>query len=93
MVRAEINVPETKSLHSRSAAMLVQVTCSYSSRVTLERGDKSINGKSMMGVLSLDATPGDTITIIADGIDEQLVVDALSKLIRTGFAGDGSDAE
>ena len=52
----------------------------------MENEERRVNAKSLLGVLSLGIVGGTTIKIIADGVDEQEAVDALVKLVETGFA-------
>ena len=54
--------------------------------VWVEKEERRVNAKSLLGVLSLGIVGGTTIKIIADGADEQEAVDALVKLVETGFA-------
>ena len=53
----------------------------------MEKDDRRVNAKSLLGVLSLGIIGGTTIRIIADGADEQEAVDGLVKLVESGFAG------
>ncbi|MDO4490968.1 MAG: HPr family phosphocarrier protein [Lachnospiraceae bacterium] len=55
---------------SRSIAMLVQTACMFSSHIVIESGRKSINAKSLMGVMALGLQNGDAIVVTADGLDE-----------------------
>ena len=57
--------------------MLVQVASQYESSVYLEYGDKRVNAKSIMGMMTLVLVAGDTVTVTADGSDEEMAVDAI----------------
>jgi len=85
MVRKEVIIHNREGLKSRPAALLVQTACRFASRVVIEHGDKVINGKSMMGVLSLGVSSDQRVAIVADGQDEQEALAALLNLIQGEF--------
>ena len=85
MIRKELTTA-LERLQSRPAALLVQEACKYTSRILIEQGDKTVNAKSMMGVLSLVAPTVGDITLVIDGIDEQQAMDALCPLIVEVFS-------
>ena len=58
----------------------------YKSSIWVEKEERRVNAKSLLGVLSLGIVGGTTIRIIADGADEQAAVDGLVKLVSSGFA-------
>ena len=58
-------------LHSRTAALFVQICSKYKSEVHIEKDDFKINGKSIMGVMALGAARGETVNIIVDGPDQE----------------------
>lgn len=64
-------------LEARPIALLVQVASQYESSVYLEYGDKRVNAKSIMGMMTLVLVAGDTVTVTADGSDEEMAVDAI----------------
>ena len=66
-------------------SQLVQTACKYDSHISLESGTKSINAKSLLGVLSLGIMGGTDIRIIADGSDEEEAVEGLVALVKSGF--------
>jgi len=72
-------------LHARAAARFVQLAARFTSQVRVTRDAKVMDGKSIMGILLLAAARGTTITISADGADEQAAVEALVELVATGF--------
>lgn len=57
MIRKEVSIQNAEGLQSKPAALLVQTACRYTSRILIEQGPKTINAKSMMGVLSLGVGP------------------------------------
>lgn len=85
MIRKEIVIHQPEGLHSRPAALLVQVACKFQARVLIEQGGKVINAKSMMGVLSLGVGSQDKTFIITDGVDEQQAAEAILALVQSGF--------
>jgi len=72
-------------LHARPATFFIQKANEYRSSVWVEKENRRINGKSLLGVLSLGIVGGATIKIIADGSDEQQAVDDLVALVDSGF--------
>ena len=73
-------------LHARPATFFIQKANEYKASGWAEQEERRVNAKSLLGVLSLGSVGGTTIKIIADGADEQEAVDALVKLVETGFA-------
>ena len=78
-------VVNTLGLHARAAAQLVQIANRFRSEIHVEKDGMQVNGKSIMGVLTLAAAKGSTILVSADGEDADLAMVALAKLIETGF--------
>ena len=76
----------TSGLHARPATFFIQKANSFKSSIWVEKGDRKVNAKSLLGVLSLGITKGMTIKLIADGSDENAALDALEELINSGFA-------
>ena len=86
MISRDIVIINTSGLHARPATFFIQKANSFKSSIWVEKGDRRVNAKSLLGVLSLGITKGMTITLIADGSDENAALDALEELINTGFA-------
>ena len=72
-------------LHARAAAKFVHTATAFASQVRISRGGKTMDGKSIMGILLLAAAAGTTVVITADGADEADAVDALCRLVEGGF--------
>jgi phosphocarrier protein HPr len=72
-------------LHARAAAQLVQLANRYHSEVHVEKEGQEVNGKSIMGVLTLAAAKGSEIAVCCDGDDAADALAALAKLIEAGF--------
>ena len=86
MYSKEVYVQNHVGLHARPATFFIQKANEYKASVWVEKEERRVNAKSLLGVLSLGIVGGTTIKIIADGADEQEAVDALVKLVETGFA-------
>lgn len=71
MVKRTVKVQREDGLEARPIAMLVQKASQFSSRVHIEVGTKSINAKSIMGMMSLSVGNGDEIIVVTDGADEE----------------------
>jgi phosphocarrier protein len=80
-----VTVVNALGLHARAAARFVHLAARFQSQVRVARDAKVMDGKSIMGILLLAAARGTTITISAEGIDEQAAVDALVELVLGGF--------
>jgi phosphocarrier protein len=72
-------------LHARAAAQLVQCANRYRAEVHVEKDGMEVNGKSIMGVLTLAAAKGALITISVEGDDAETALGALAKLVEAGF--------
>lgn len=79
-------------MHARAAARFVHIASSFDSRVRVARGNRVMDGKSIMGILLLAAARGAVITISADGADEAEAVDALCRLVEAGFGEEPCNA-
>ena len=73
-------------LHARPATFFIQKANEFKSSVWVEKEDRRVNAKSLLGVLSLGIIGGTTIKIIADGSDETDAVEGLAALVESGFA-------
>lgn len=78
-------IVNTLGLHARAAAQLVQASNRYRSEIHVEKDGMQVNGKSIMGVLTLAAAKGSQITVSCDGDDADAAMAALAKLIEGGF--------
>ncbi len=86
MVTKEITVQNQVGLHARPATFFIQKANEFKSSIWVEKEERRANAKSLLGVLSLGITGGTDIKILADGQDENEAVDALTKLVVSGFA-------
>ena len=85
MYQKTVKVINRAGVHARPASLLVQTAKDFECEIIFERGDDRINGKSIMGIITLGATYGAEITIIAEGQDEEKAVEALVKLFENKF--------
>jgi phosphocarrier protein HPr len=85
MVELETTIKNRAGIHARPSAMIAQTAVKFSSRLYLEKSGNRINAKSIMGIITLAASYGSKIRIIADGSDEQAAADALKALFESGF--------
>ena len=79
----EVTVENQVGLHARPATFFIQKANEFKSSIWVEKEERRVNAKSLLGVLSLGIVGGTTIRIIADGADEQAAVDGLIKLVET----------
>jgi phosphocarrier protein len=88
MTSQNVTVVNQLGMHARAAAKFVHLAGRFDARVRVMRDEREMDGKSIMGILLLAAARGSTITISAEGIDEQAAVNALVALVRSGFGED-----
>ena len=76
-----LTILHPQGLHARPAALFVQTANRFASRVTVKKGRKAVDGRSIMGLLTLAAQPGSRISIITDGPDAHDALEELSRLM------------
>lgn len=76
-----INIPS--GLEARPVALLVQVASQYESKIMVQTGDKQINAKSIMGMMSLGLAEGEDLTVTAEGADEAEAVDHIERYLSS----------
>ncbi|CDF00590.1 MAG: HPr family phosphocarrier protein [Ruminococcus sp.] len=82
----EVMVKNQVGLHARPATFFIQKANEFKSSIWIEKEERRVNAKSLLGILSLGIVGGTTIKVIADGSDEQAAVDALVDLVDSGFS-------
>lgn len=82
MVEKQVQVLLKSGLQARQAALFVQEANRYSADVYLEKDNKKVNAKSIMGIMSLAISKGTEVTISAEGLDEEKAVQSLSEIIE-----------
>ena len=85
MVTQEVTINNEVGLHARPATFFIQKANEFKSGIWVEKDERRVNAKSLLGVLSLGITKGTTITMLADGSDEKEAVAALSELVSGNF--------
>ena len=85
MVTRQVTVVNALGLHARAAARFVKVASRFRSQIRVTRGQHTMDGKSILGLLLLAAARGSELTIAADGPDEADAVEALGALVERGF--------
>lgn len=82
----DVTVENQVGLHARPATFFIQKANEFKSSIWVEKEERRVNAKSLLGVLSLAIVSGTSIRIIADGSDEKNAVESLVKLVESGFA-------
>ena len=82
----EVTVENQVGLHARPATFFIQKANEFKSIIWIEKDERRVNAKSLLGVLSLGIVKGSTITLVADGADEQEAIDTLTALINSDFS-------
>ena len=82
----EVMVKNQVGLHARPATFFIQKANEFKSSIWIEKEERRVNAKSLLGILSLGIVGGTTIKVIADGSDEQAAVNALVDLVDSGFS-------
>lgn len=89
MVRIELVINNKLGLHARAAGKFVEAAVRFKSEVWLIKGSNRVNGKSIMGILTLAAAMGETVVIEVDGTDEERALEVLKALVLSGFKENG----
>jgi phosphocarrier protein len=85
----EVMVQNQVGLHARPATFFIQKANEFKSSIWIEKEERRVNAKSLLGILSLGIVGGTSIKIIADGADEEVAVEALVDLVTNGFSEQG----
>ena len=86
MKTREVVITNASGLHARPATFFIQKANCYKATIWVEKDSRRVNAKSLLGVLSLGIAQGMTVTLIADGADEETALAGLAELIDSGFA-------
>jgi len=86
MITKEVVINNQVGLHARPATFFIQKANEFKSSIWIEKDDRRVNAKSLLGVLSLGIVKGTAINIIADGADEADALKTLSELIDSDFS-------
>lgn len=85
MIRKKIKIINKLGMHARPATMIVKAATKYRSEFKIVKDDMEINGKSIMGVMTLAAEFGSELELIADGPDEEFLIKEISELFSSKF--------
>ena len=85
MITKEVVINNQVGLHARPATFFIQKANEFKSGIWVEKDERRVNAKSLLGVLSLGISQGDIITILAEGPDEESAVEGLVDLVISGF--------
>ena len=88
MIVRDVTIVNQLGMHARAAAKFVHLAASFQSRIVVSRNNRSMDGKSIIGLLLLAAAYGTTVSLMVEGPDEQLAAEALTTLVASGF-GEG----
>ncbi|MFH0739410.1 MAG: HPr family phosphocarrier protein [Candidatus Omnitrophota bacterium] len=83
LIKKKVTVRNKQGLHARPAALFVQVANKFDSRITVRHDKEEVNGKSIMGILMLGAEKESQIIIEADGVDAEIAIVELEKIINS----------
>ncbi len=86
MISKEVTIENQVGLHARPATFFIQKANEFKSSIWVEKDDRRVNAKSLLGVLSLGIIKDTVVTIIADGADEVEAIATLAELINSDFA-------
>jgi len=84
-----VTIPNLLGLHARAAAKFVHLASTFDARITVQRGARTVDGKSILGILLLAAARGSEIVLTVDGPDELRAMAALVDFVASGF-GEGA---
>jgi phosphocarrier protein len=88
MIERMTTIQNRAGIHARPAALLVQTTKDFKCSIYIEKGEDRINGKSIMGIITLGAAYGTVLKLITDGEDEETAMEKLTKLFDSKFEED-----
>ena len=86
MVSKEVVINNQVGLHARPATFFIQKANEFKSSIWIEKDERRVNAKSLLGVLSLGIVKGTPMTIIADGVDESVAIATLAELLENEFS-------
>ncbi len=81
MIQKSIQIKMETGLEARPVAMLVQIASQFESSVYINAGTKKVNAKSIMGMMSLGLASGESVTVVAEGKDEEAAVAEVEKFL------------
>ncbi len=85
MISQTVTIVNDYGLHARPATFFIQKANSFKSMIWVDKDNRRVNAKSLLGVLSLGVEKGMSVNLIADGTDEEAAVKALAELVEKGM--------
>ena len=85
MLQRDVIIENKLGMHLRAAAVFIEAANKFSCSVYLRKGERSVNAKSIMGLMTLAATYGSQVTILTEGDDEADALEALAALVKNRF--------
>lgn len=85
MIKKKVTIKNKLGMHARPATMLVKAASKYRSDFKIIKGDMEINGKSIMGVMTLAAEQGSELELVADGVDEEHLIKEITTMFENKF--------
>lgn len=85
MASRQVKITNALGLHARAAAKFVEIASRFQSRIQIVRNGDVVDGKSILGILTLAAGRGSELELVAEGSDEEQALDALEQLVNEGF--------
>ncbi len=82
----EVTINNQVGLHARPATFFIQKANEFKCSIWVEKDERRVNAKSLLGLLSLGIIKGNTVSLIADGADEKEAVEKLAELVNSDFA-------
>lgn len=82
MKQFDYTIKDELGIHARPAGLLVKAAGAFASAITIKKGEKTADGKMIFGIMGLGAKCGDTITLSAEGADEDTAIEALEKFVN-----------
>ena len=86
MVKHNVTITNNIGLYARPATFFIQKANSFKASIWIEKDDRKVNAKSLLGVLSMGIAKGMTVTLVAEGADEAAAIDGLVELVQNSFA-------
>jgi phosphocarrier protein HPr len=86
LISKEVIINNQVGLHARPATFFIQKANEFKSSIWIEKDDRRVNAKSLLGVLSLGIVKGTSVNIVADGVDEDEAIKTLAELIDSDFS-------
>jgi len=87
-VERDLTIVNQRGLHARAAAKFVKLADTFTAEISVTKGDMTVSGRSIMGLMMLAAAPGCSIHVTADGADAKAALDAITKLVDDKFDED-----